>query len=259
MIYEISKLRFSYPGSEREVLCGVELTIERGDVLSILGPNGAGKSTLLSCMMNLYRPKSGLITVDGRNIAEMTARELAGKVSFVPQSFRPVFGYSVLEFVMMGRAPLISALGRPGEKDRRASLEALEKMGIADLAQRPFTELSGGEMQQATIARAIVRKPEVILFDEPTAHLDFGNQLRTLRVIKKLSDEGYTTVITTHNPDHAIMLGGRAAILDRSGRLSSGTTDEIINEETLSSIYQAELKIRYMEEAGRRVCIYPEL
>lgn len=259
MIYEIKNLHFRYPGAEREVLAGLDLNIEHGDVLSVLGPNGAGKSTLLSCMMNLYRPASGTICVSGRNISVLSARELAARVSFVPQNIRPAFGYSVLEFVTMGRAPMISALGRPGEKDRDAAMEALEKMGIDHLAQRPFTEISGGEMQQATIARAIVRNPEVILFDEPTAHLDFGNQLRTLRVIKRLSEEGYTTVITTHNPDHAIMLGGRAAILDRSGKLLSGTTDEIVNEESLSRIYNSELKIRYIEEAGRRVCLYPEL
>lgn len=259
MIYEIKDLRFRYPGTEREVLCGIDLDIERSDVLSILGPNGAGKSTLLGCMMNLNHPSSGSVSVGGRNISVMTARELAARVSFVPQNIRPVFGYTVLEFVTMGRAPMISALGRPGEKDREAAMEALEKMGIGQLAGRPFTEISGGEMQQATIARAIVRKPEVILFDEPTAHLDFGNQLRTLRVIKRLSEEGYTTVITTHNPDHAIMLGGRAAILDRNGKLLSGSTEEIVNEENLSTIYNSELKIRYIEEAGRRVCLYPEL
>lgn len=259
MIYEIEKLRYRYPGTEREVLRGIDLEIERGDVLSVLGPNGAGKSTLLGCMMNLYRPTGGTVKLDGHSIDGMSARELAKKVSFVPQSYRPAFGYSVLEFVTMGRAPMISALGRPGEGDRRAAMEALEKMGIESLAQRSFTEISGGEMQQATIARAIVRKPELILFDEPTAHLDFGNQLRTLRVIKRLSEEGYTVVITTHNPDHAILLGGRAAILDREGRLISGLTGDIVNEENLSRIYNSEIKIRFVPEAGRRVCLFPEL
>ena len=243
----------------RTVVKGVSMEVNQGEIVGFLGPNGAGKSTLLGCMMNLNKPNSGTVCVGGRSISSMTARELASRVSFVPQNTRPVFGYTVLEFVTMGRAPMISALGRPGEKDREAAMEALEKMGIGQLAGRPFTEISGGEMQQATIARAIVRKPEVILFDEPTAHLDFGNQLRTLRVIKRLSEEGYTTVITTHNPDHAIMLGGRAAILDRNGKLLSGSTEEIVNEENLSTIYNSELKIRYIEEAGRRVCLYPEL
>ena len=104
-----------------------------------------------------------------------------------------------------------------------------------------------------------MRKPQVILFDEPTAHLDFGNQLRTLKIIKELSREGYTTVITTHNPDHAIMLGGRAAILDRQGKITLGSTEELITEDILGKVYNAELKIRYLEELGRNVCLYPNI
>lgn len=259
MIYEIKDLRFAYNSGSRNVLDGVSFDIEKGDVLSILGPNGAGKSTLLTCMMALNTPQSGSVLVDGKSIFDMSAQELAKKVSFVPQNLKPVFGYSVLEFVLMGRAPLISALGRPGKEDKAAAFEALEKMGLLELADRPYTEISGGEMQQASIARAIVRKPQVILFDEPTAHLDFGNQLRTLKVIKELSREGYTTVITTHTPDHAIMLGGRAAILDRQGKITVGSTDELLTEESLSEVYNAELKIRYFEELGRKICLYPNI
>lgn len=259
MIYEIKDLRFAYDAGGRNVLDGISLDIEKGDVLSILGPNGAGKSTLLSCMMNLNKPLAGNILVEGKSISEMKPQELAKKVSFVPQNLKPAFGYSVLEFVLMGRAPLVSALGRPGKGDKAAAYEAIEKMGLSELADRPCTEISGGEMQQAAIARAIVRKPRVILFDEPTAHLDFGNQLRTLKIIKELSREGYTTVITTHNPDHAIMLGGRAAILDRQGKIVLGSTEELITEETLGKVYNAELKIRYLEELDRKVCLYPNI
>lgn len=259
MIYEIKDLRFAYNSGSRNVLDGISFGIEKGDVLSILGPNGAGKSTLLTCMMALNTPQSGSVLVDGKSVFDMSPQELAKKVSFVPQNLKPVFGYSVLEFVLMGRAPLISALGRPGKEDKAAAFEALEKMGLLELADRPCTEISGGEMQQASIARAIVRKPQLILFDEPTAHLDFGNQLRTLKVIKDLSREGYTTVITTHTPDHAIMLGGRAAILDRQGKITVGSTDELLTEERLSEVYNAELKIRYFEELGRKICLYPNI
>lgn len=259
MIYEIKDLRFAYDAGGRNVLDGVSLDIEKGDVLSILGPNGAGKSTLLSCMMNLNKPQAGSILVEGKSISEMKPQELAKKVSFVPQNLKPAFGYTVLEFVLMGRAPLISPLGRPGKGDKAAAYEAIEKMGLTELADRPCTEISGGEMQQAAVARAIVRKPRVILFDEPTAHLDFGNQLRTLKIIKELSREGYTTVITTHNPDHAIMLGGRAAILDKQGKILLGSTEELITEETLGKVYNAELKIRYLEELDRKVCLYSNI
>lgn len=258
-MYKINDLRFSYPGSDRTVLDGVSLEIASGDVLSILGPNGAGKSTLLSCMVGLLQPDSGSISLSGQNISSLSVQNIAKTVSFVPQTVSPTFAYSVFEFVLMGRAPLISTFGKPGRKDREAASRALDRMGISHLKDRAFTEISGGERQQATIARAIVRDPKVILFDEPTAHLDFGNQLRTLTVIKELSRDGFTTVITTHNPDHAIMLGGRAAILDRNGLLTSGSVDELIREDTLSKVYGADLKVRYVEDVGRKVCLYPNI
>ena len=141
----------------------------------------------------------------------------------------------------------------------REAENALEAMGLSHLAHRPYTDISGGERQQATVARAIVRHPKVVLFDEPTAHLDFGNQLRVLRMVRRLSEEGYATVVTTHNPDHAILLGGTAAVLDRQGCLRSGPAEELLTEELLRQIYDTQLLVRYNQELGRRVCLYPPL
>lgn len=258
MIYELNALSFAYPGGRR-VLDRASLTLKRGEVLSVLGPNGAGKSTLLGCMMGTLPAGEGAVRLDGRDVRRMGAAEIARLVGFVPQNHSPVFGYTVFEFVLMGRAPLIPTLARPGEADRAAVREALEQMGLSHLADRPYTEISGGERQQAVIARAIVRRPRAVLFDEPTAHLDFGNQLRTLRMLKELSRRGYAVVVTTHNPDHAILLGGRAAVLDRGGRLTVGDAGEILREDLLCRVYQTDLKLRYMEELDRMVCLFPNL
>lgn len=258
MIYELNALSFAYPGGRR-VLDQVSLTLKRGEVLSILGPNGAGKSTLLGCMMGMLPVSEGVVRLDGRDLKQMGAREIAKLVSYVPQNHSPVFGYTVFEFVLMGRAPLIPTLARPGEADRAAAREALAQMGLSRLTDRPYTEISGGERQQAVIARAIVRRPQAVLFDEPTAHLDFGNQLRTLRMLKELSRQGYAVVVTTHNPDHAILLGGRAAVLDRGGRLTVGDTGEILREDLLCRVYQTDLKLRYVAELDRMVCLFPNL
>ena len=258
MIYRICGLSFSYPGGPT-VLDGVSLELERGEILSVLGPNGAGKSTLLGCMLGTLPAPAGTVWLDGQDLSRMHPREIARLVGYVPQNLSPVFGYTVRDFVLMGRAPLIPTLGRPGATDRAAAEEALTQMGLAALADRPCTGISGGERQQASIARAIVRRPQVLLFDEPTAHLDFGNQLRTLRVLKELSRQGYTVVVTTHNPDHAILLGGRAAILDRNGRLTAGQTGELLREDLLCRVYQTDLKLRYVEELGRMVCLFPNL
>ena len=259
VIFDINKLSFSYPSLERKVLDEVNLQISEGEVLSILGRNGAGKSTLLNCMLGLLKPQIGEITLLGKSLKTLSEREIASIVGYVPQNHIPTFGHTVFDFVQMGCASRIGLFSHPGRKEREDTFAALSELDIKQLENRPYTEISGGERQQATIARAIVTHPRIVLFDEPTAHLDFGNQLRVLRIIKQLADKGFAVVITTHNPDHAMLLGGRAAILDRQGQLISGTTEDIMTEDSLKSVYGTELKLKYIEEFGRKVCVYPNL
>lgn len=259
VIFDIDKLSFSYPSLERKVLDEVNLQISEGEILSILGRNGAGKSTLLSCMLGLLKPQSGEITLCGKRLGTMSEREIASVVGYVPQNHTPTFGHTVFDFVQMGCASRIGLFSHPSRREHKDTMTALSELDIEQLANRPYTEISGGERQQATIARAIVTRPRIVLFDEPTAHLDFGNQLRVLRIIKQLADKGFAVVITTHNPDHAMLLGGHAAILDRQGHLISGSTEDILTEDSLKSVYGTELKLKYIEEFGRKVCVYPNL
>ena len=224
MLYEIHDLNFSYPGGP-PVLEQVCLTLKEGEILTVLGPNGVGKSTLLNCMMGLLPTQAGAVRLCGRDITAMSEREIARLAGYVPQNHTPVFDYSVLEFVLMGRAALLSPLARPGPEDRREAEKALEAMGLSHLAHRPYTDISGGER----------------------------------RMVRRLSEEGYATVVTTHNPDHAILLGGTAAVLDRQGCLRSGPAEELLTEELLRQIYDTQLLVRYNQELGRRVCLYPPL
>jgi iron complex transport system ATP-binding protein len=159
----------------------------------------------------------------------------------------------------MGCAARVGLLSQPGKREREDTTAALEALGIAHLAARPYTTLSGGERQQAVIARAIVNRPRAVLFDEPTAHLDLGNQLRVLRIIRRFADTGLAVVITTHNPDHALLLGGRTAILDGEGRLRSGKTEELVTADTLRAVYGEMLTVEYFAELGRKVCVLPGL
>ncbi len=259
IIYEIENVSFTYPSLDRKVLDGVNLKISEGDVLSVLGRNGSGKSTLLNCMLGSLKPQGGEIRLFGKSLRDMSERGIASVVGYVPQNHIPAFGYTVFDFVQMGCASRIGLFSHPGKKEHDDTAAVLSEMGIEPLSERPYTELSGGERQQATIARAIISRPRIVLFDEPTAHLDFGNQLRVLRLIKSLSDKGFAVVITTHNPDHAMLLGGRAAILDRQGHLISGKVDDIITEASLKDVYSSDLKLKYIEEFGRKVCVYPNL
>ena len=258
-IIQVDNLSFAYDKNGKQVLNNVSLTLEEGEVMTILGPNGAGKSTLLNCIATLLTPDEGTITLCGKDAAAMKPKEVAKILSYVPQNHVPAFSYTVESFVLMGRAPTVGMFERPKAEDFELVAKTLDEIGIAELKDKPYTEISGGERQQATIARAIVAEPKAILFDEPTAHLDYGNQLKTLRLIKSLREKGYAIVITTHDPDHAILLGGTTAILDRDGHLITGKTEEIITEETLRELYGTDLSLVQPDGVDRPICVPPDL
>jgi len=259
MIYEIKNINFSYPASEKNVLSGLSLEVGGGEIVTVLGRNGAGKSTLLNCMLGLLKPQSGTIMLAGGEISKMSGREIASAAGYVPQIHTAVFGFSVMDFVLMGCASRIGLFSKPGRRDIEDAKTALRELGIDGLADKPYTEISGGERQKATIARAIVSKPRAVLFDEPTAHLDYGSQLLVLRIIKELSQKGYSVVITTHNPDHALLLGGKAALMDDSGALITGDADSVVTRENLSRIYKTDVRLEYIESVGRMACVYSNL
>lgn len=254
MILEVQDLEFSYHHG-RTIFKDVNFSLDHGEILTILGPNGAGKSTLLNCMTNLLTPSSGKVLLEGKDIRQIPLKEVARVIGYVPQTHTPAYGYTVRDFVVMGRAPYLGMFQKPSEADYALVDQVLDTMNISKLADRPYTEISGGERQQASIARVIVQQPKIIMFDEPTNHLDYGNQLRTIRMVKELADKGYAVVMTTHMPDHAILLGGKAAVLDRDGCLTVGASADILQEPLLRKIYESDLHILYLEELGRKVCV----
>ncbi|MDO5135224.1 MAG: ABC transporter ATP-binding protein [Eubacteriales bacterium] len=253
MILEVKGLSYSYYNS-KTIFHDVSFQLDRGEVLSVLGTNGAGKSTLLNCIANLFKSKAGEILLNGRPMSSMTASDVAKIVGYVPQIHVPAYAYTVREFTVMGRTPYIGMFANPSKEDYRLADEALERMGISHLSGKVYTEISGGERQQVTIARVLTQQPQIILLDEPTAHLDYGNQYRTVQMVKQLSQEGYAIVMTTHNPDHAIMLDGKVAMLNREGILSVGDAGNL-SSESLSKLYGLRIKKEYDEDAKRDVCI----
>lgn len=259
MIYQVKDLTFTYPAGTRKVLDGASISLDEGEILCILGPNGAGKTTLLNCMAGLLTPESGSIFLCGKELRGMKEKEIARIVGYVPQLHTPAFDYRVIDFVLMGRAPRVDMFGKPSKEDEALCLSVLDSMNLAHLAEKSYMNISGGERQQVMIARTIVQQPQVILFDEPTAHLDYGNQHRVLKRVRQMAAEGYSVIITTHNPDHALLLGDKAAIVEKNGKIIQGKSREIITEETLCRVYETDLKLLWIEEAGRTVCLVPEL
>lgn len=257
MIYDVNRVSFAY-GTE-PVLKDVSLQLREGEIITVLGRNGAGKSTLLSCLLGMLRPQSGEIFLDGQNLNGLNERRIAKKVGYVPQLQTAVFSFTVLDYVMMGCACELGLFARPGKKERLAAEQALDEMGILHLRDRPFPELSGGEQQQATIARAVVRHPKAVLLDEPTSHLDVPNQIKVLRKVRRLSDMGYAVMFTTHNPDHALLLGGSTVLFDHAGGIRAGAAADVVTAESLRAVYGSDLKLTWVEEIGRTACLYPGL
>lgn len=254
-IVSVQNIEFAYPSGRRKVLDGCSLSLKEGDLISILGPNGAGKSTLLNCACGLLSPQSGDVFLNGKSIKGMDPKQVARVIGYVQQNQKSVFGYTVFSYVLMGRASSVGLFQRPNKGDEEMVHEVLESMGIRHLADAPITEISGGERQQAAIARAIVQKPQAVFFDEPTAHLDYGNQVNTLKLIASLRDKGFAVIMTTHNPDHCMMLGGKVAILDKQGLLETGDCYRVLTEERLKRVYNTDLRLAYVDDVKRITCI----
>lgn len=252
---EVEGLSYEYRRGA-PVFRDVSLRLGAGEVLCILGPNGVGKSTLLGCMARFLTPTAGRVRVCGRDIAGLRQAELARHVAFVAQMQTSSFGYTVRDYAVMGRAPHVGLLSMPGKQAYELVDRALDELGIAYLAEKPFNEISGGERQQVEIARVIVQDARVVLLDEPANHLDLGNQVKVLRALSGLADQGRTVVLTTHNPDHCTMLGGRVAIMRRGEPVEVGAIQDVLDGGRLSGLYGTGVAMEWSARAGRDVC-YP--
>ena len=241
---ELSEVTLSYP--RRPVLLeGLSVTIGRGSSSAVLGPNGAGKSTLLDICLGWRRPHSGTVRLDGRLLGELSRRERGRKISLVPQRENIRFDFTVLEYVLLGRAPYLHPLGSPGEGDREIAREALSTAGILDLEDEPITHLSGGEYQLMLIARSLVQEPEVLLLDEPTSQLDPANRARITACLERLSRSGMAVFFTTHDP--AVAASSAAIIhLLRGGRfIASGAPADVLSEGNLEEVYGVRPSVRW--------------
>ncbi|MDO4260614.1 MAG: ABC transporter ATP-binding protein [Eubacteriales bacterium] len=256
-ILKVEGAGFSYKKG-KPLFSDVNFELHQGEIFTILGPNGAGKSTLLSCISGYFPLSSGEVSVGGRGIREYSSRELARWIGVVPQMQAKTYDFSVREYIAMGRAPYLGFGKSPSRTDYALVDQVMEELGISRLADQFYTRISGGECQQVLIARVLVQQSRIILLDEPVNHLDYGNQIRILRLLKKLAGRDYGIILTTHMPDHALMLGGTVAVLDRQGRLEVDKSGRLLGEEYLYELYGERICRTYVEKAGREACLpYP--
>lgn len=223
-------------------LAGISLRIERGDMVALIGPNGAGKSTLLKCLTRALRPRCGAVLVEGRDIGRLGARELARRIGMVPQAQTLDFDFTVEEIVAMGRHPYLPPFGGLRPADLEAVRQALEATGTGSLAERPVSSLSGGEQQRVTLARALAQEPEILLLDEPTAHLDIAYQVEIMEMVRDLNRRrGMTVLAAVHDLNLAARYFPRFLLLAGGKILAAGRAEQVLRPEILRRAYGVEV------------------
>lgn len=254
MILNVEGASFSYDGITKQFE-DISLFLRRGEVLSLLGRNGTGKSTLIKCILNVLTLRAGRVEINGRRIAGMRPDEIAREVGYVPQTHRAVFPFTAFDFALMGRAPHIPTFSVPGEEDCEKVEEAFARIGIAHLRDKRISEISGGESQMVMIARALAQEPSLLILDEPTSHLDIGNQMKVIATIDRLAADGIAILMSTHFPDHGFLLSHTVAILENGRLIARGPAEDVITKENLREAYGIDVCVRYVEEVERMVCI----
>ncbi|MGI6038211.1 MAG: heme ABC transporter ATP-binding protein [Limnochordia bacterium] len=256
---DIKGITFRYV-QEKQVLQGIDLTVEAGDFLGIIGPNGCGKTTLLKIIAKALRPQGGIIRLMDRPLAQLSQREIAQRLGVVPQRWQTGFAYTVKEVVGMGRFAHKKLLRPTSTRDRQVIDRAMELTQVAHLARRPITQLSGGELQRVLIAQALAQNPQVLLLDEATSNLDINHQMEIMELIKELNDsDGLTVIAVMHDLNMAAQYCQRLVLLQQGQIFAQGTPEEVLTPDNIRQVYGTNVRIRKDPLSGRPfIMAYPQ-
>jgi iron complex transport system ATP-binding protein len=246
---------FSY-GRGAKALDGVSVELRAGRLMGLLGPNGGGKSTLFKCCLGLLEISAGSIELSGRPVSSLGNKERAKELAYVPQDHAAAFPFTVREMVSMGRTPRMG--GRPflTALDREAVDQAMESVGVASLADEDFGRLSGGQRRLALVARALAQEARAVLLDEPTSFLDFKNQIKVWRAVRRLVEGGRGAMICCHDPNHILWFCDEATVLHQGRVLAAGEARRVVASGALETLYGGEAK---MASAGGKPFVYPAI
>lgn len=248
MAIDVRTLSFSYGGAP--VLQNVSFSARGGEVIALLGPNGVGKSTLFRCLLGFLKPQRGEVRIDGKALSDFSRRALAREIAYIPQSYSPTFNYTVRESVLMGVTAKLGALEGPTAVQQALVMRTLSQLGIAHLAERGSRKISGGERQLMLIARALVQNARVLIMDEPTANLDYGNSYHVMERVAQLGKDGYTVIFSSHDPNQAFRHATRVLALKDGSILADGPSAQVLTEPVLSTLYGIPVAVRSVDIGG---------
>lgn len=248
---KVKNLKSGY--KDNIVLENISFTVEAGDIICILGPNGSGKSTLIKTIIGLLHPFEGEILLDDRDIKDWSWKDRAKVISYIPQVFSSTFQYRSIDIVLMGRTSYMGIASSPSKEDKRIAGEAMDLLQISHLKDKVYSQLSGGERQLVKIAQALAQEARIIIMDEPTNNLDFGNQATMLNHLKKCSEMGITIIMATHFPEQAFLYGTKALLVKEGKVIEVKKPMENLTEESLEILYGIKVKIIELKSDGRQM------
>lgn len=240
MRVKVEGLEFSYGGAP--VLKGVDLGVGRGGILGIVGPNASGKTTLLRCVNRVLEPGKGRVLIDGTEVADLDREEIARKIGYVPQEREENFPTTVFDSILLGRKPHVG--WSPSSEDLETVSRTIEMVGLDELATRYVNELSGGQRQKVTVARALAQEPEVLLLDEPTSNLDLKHQIEILDIVREQTEKGVSVLMAQHDLNLAARYSDRIAMLNDGSIHASGGVREVLTPEKIEPVYGVEVRVR---------------
>ena len=243
---------------ERDVLRGVSISVGRGEFVGLIGPNGSGKSTLLRALTGVLPLRGGQVLLDGWPLAHYTRRQIAQRIAVVSQLSGSIFPFTVRDYVMMGRTPYLGWLQAQRPDDLEIGQEAMALTDVSHLADRPITDLSGGELQRATIARAIAQQARILLLDEPTAFLDLNHQHEIFELLRRFNtQQGITVLCVSHDLNLAAQYCPRIVVLKEGAIYSDGPGEQTISEQMVREVYGAAVAVDIGPAGKPRVSLLP--
>ena len=234
----VENIEFSYNGAP--ALQNINSRFEKGDFIALVGPNGSGKSTFIKCMNGILKVQKGTVLIDNKAIYSYSPTELAKEIAYVPQSENKKAVLNVFDAVLLGRKPYIN--WKPDKHDLEITANILKTLHLEHIAMKGFNKLSGGQQQSVYIARALAQEPDILLLDEPTSHLDIKHQVEVLELLKNLSNQGITIIISLHDVNLALRYANGIVML-KKGRIFASGGKEIITEENIENLYDVKVKI----------------